>query len=862
MYLLPIARMLQRVEAAKQDSDTDYFINLMYLGELITKITTAALVAAIVNDKDRHRYRQLHRLVRADGIGQWAEVLDDTLTGLASQFLQRQARIEQKELTQRMKAGAWQYEAVSLLNLSLKFLGQAREETSTKVDGRRWFTLFAELRNKTRGHGAPTSAVCSKVAPILAKSIMIVIDNLGLFGRPWVYLQRNLSGKYRVTKLGDSAGEFDYLRSDRSATWENGIYTFFDRPTPVELASSDPEISDFFLPNGGFKGKRFEILSYISGTTAESDASPYLIPATELPPSETEGIGYLEIQGRVFGNLPPVVAGYVNRPELQEDLKKKLLDDRHPVITLAGRGGIGKTSAALATLYSIAEDNRFGALLWFSARDVDLLQEGPKIVRSHILTESDIATEFIRLLCPAEESKDDFDPLKYLANSLSASPLGDPILFVVDNFETVRNPVEVYAWLDTYIRLPNKLLITTRFRDFKADYPLEVLGMTDSESKELISSTAHELGIRKLLSDDYKNDIVRESDGHPYVIKILLGEVAKAGAQVAIKRIIATKEDILPALFERTFAGLSPAARRVFLLLSSWRSVIPELAIQAVLMRPAVDPMDVEDALDELTRSSLIEITYSKDKRKFISLPLAAFEFGKKKLAVSASKSAVEADLELLKMFGTGQKTDVVHGIAPRINRLFRFVEQRMNREGGEIRNYLPILEFIAQQYTPGWLLLASLWEASDVVDKYDRAKDALRSYLEKTHASEQRVAWERLANLSAKTEDYLGEAHARVALAEMADTTFEAISDTANFINALTAREQFLDTEERRILVSRLANLMEAHLKEADATDLSRLAWLYLQMHDDERGFELAEAGLKLDPHNEYCQKLLMRRR
>jgi len=62
--------------------------------------------------------------------------------------------------------------------------------------------------------------------------------------------------------------------------------------------------------------------------------------------------------------------------------------------------------------------------------------------------------------------------IDYLARSLTKSGEG-PLLFVFDNFETVRNPAELYRWLDTYVRLPNKVLITTRFREFKGDYPLE-----------------------------------------------------------------------------------------------------------------------------------------------------------------------------------------------------------------------------------------------------------------------------------------------------------------------------------------------------------------------------------------------------
>ncbi len=619
-----------------------------------------------------------------------------------------------------------------------------------------------------------------------------------------------------------------------------------NRPTPVELVFSDADATDFLVPNGGFSAKRFELISYISGQTRTEDATNYLAPATELPPSETEGIGTLEIQGNCFGNLPPVPLGYVNRPELEGELAEKLADERHPMITLAGRGGIGKTSLALSAIHALTTGSRFEAALWFSARDIDLLQEGPKVVRPHVLSESDIADEFVRLMSPADAMTDSFDATKYLADALNKSTIGGPLLFAIDNFETVRSPTDLFTWLDTYVRPPNKVLITTRFRDFKGDYPVDVVGMTDPEAQELIDSASASLGIQKLVTKDYAKEIVRESDGHPYVIKILLGEVAKAKRLVALKPIVASQEEILDALFERTFAGLSPAAKRILFLLSSWRSTIPELAIHAVLARPSSEPMHVEDAVEELRKSSLVDIATSPDGSRFLSVPLVAAEFGKRKLATSPSKSAVEADLELLHQFGPGQKSDLAHGIAPRVARLFRQVSAAIKARPERLEEHLPILEFVAQHYPPAWLDIASVYERSVQLDRSDRAASAIRRYLETGPDSDsQRYAWQRLAELCQDAEDWSGELHARVELCQLPGTDFNTITETANRLNGLLARQQFLDTEEKRVLAKKLARTMDARLNEADGTDHS-LAWLYLHLEDEDRAREITAAGLK----------------
>ena len=100
--------------------------------------------------------------------------------------------------------------------------------------------------------------------------------------------------------------------------------------------------------------------------------------------SETHGSSEVGITGNVFTNMPYPPAGYVPRHELEEELASLLRDDYHPVVTLKGRGGIGKTSLALSSLDRLALDTRFDSIWWFSARDIDLLPEGVREVKQGV----------------------------------------------------------------------------------------------------------------------------------------------------------------------------------------------------------------------------------------------------------------------------------------------------------------------------------------------------------------------------------------------------------------------------------------------------------------------------------------------
>lgn len=181
------------------------------------------------------------------------------------------------------------------------------------------------------------------------------------------------------------------------------------------------------------------------------------------------------------------------------------MNDRHAIITLKGRGGIGKTSAALAVIRKITETDRFNVILWFSARDIDLLTTGAKTVQPRVMSEKDIADLYCALLGINPKSRlPPTTALEVVAKELRENPHG-PALYVFDNFETLRSPVDVFSFIDNNIRIPNKAIIITRFRDFKADFPIEVLGMEYDEASQLIVRTASQLSIEPLIGASEKN---------------------------------------------------------------------------------------------------------------------------------------------------------------------------------------------------------------------------------------------------------------------------------------------------------------------------------------------------------------------
>ena len=862
----------ERIKRDLDEGDVAYFNAAMLKLEYLTKIVVVGVVACIDDDADLHRYSLEHKLVRANSLGDWIEVLNTALVGPPAQFLIPEARHIIRDLTERVGYPAWRFDAVNSLGEAAKYLG-ARVELGDRVALRRFFEIAAQIRNRTRGHGATVTTQCHAACPLLIEAIDRVVENMALLQLSWVHLHQNLSGKYRVSPLLNNPSPFDYLSRNRSARIPSGVYVHLGAQSNSTIARhlplvyTDVELSDIALPNGNFEKGKFESLSYVTNEITLQNGEKWSGPGTRLPSSETEGAPALAAMEGFFANLPPMPSGYVPRLSLENRLTNELkTTERHPIITLTGPGGIGKTTIALQAIYSISmeQGNPYEVVLWISARDIDLLDQGPKTVSRSVFSQRDISQAAVGLLDPAEREEKEFNPEHYFQQCLTSGAAGTT-LFVLDNFETLQNPVDVYEWLDTHIRLPNKVLITTRFRDFLGDYPIQIGGMLEEEANTLIDQHANRLGISNLIGASYRTELISESEGHPYVIKILLGQVAKERRAVKTRRIVATASHLLDALFKRTYEALSSAAQRVFLLLCSWRVYVPEIAVQAVSLRPGTERFDVAAALDEAIQYSLIDQTTSEeDDSRFVGVPLAAAIFGQRELEVSRFKIGVEEDRKLLMLFGAGRRDSVHKGPVPRINNLIDSVASRIDDNPSELDEFQPILEYLASCYPATYLNLADLvLRSSRDESSLRNAERYLKAFIESADPPEKKLAWERLVLLYSKSNDTVGEIHALCELALLPTSDHLDLGKIANQLNG-----RIRELKDRRIadawshevreLLQEVIRSMEHKLDKLSATHCSRLAWLHLNVENRERALDVAKIGLARDPENEHCQKLI----
>lgn len=860
--MIALNKINERVEIARHASDASHFLNLMYAGEQLMKLVTCGILAGI-SDKNKgmtaDQYAFSYELVRADGLGVWARTLDAILTGPSAHQMSPQFNSFKTELTEKCSNPSWQFGAMFSLNTCVGIVNEKNEDLGSKVQLKNWFTLFSRLRNDARAHGIINAEQTALIAINLEKSLKLIYDNYSLLKAGWIYVKQNISGSYRFTALSSIQDRASIQSLIDDTRPDEGIYVCLESLFKVNLVESSIEATDFLFPNGNFKDKSYECISYITGRRTAGDSSRFLTPPGSLPKSQTEGTDQMEVVRDTFANLPSIQSIYINRTDLEVDLRRVLMfEDKYPVVTLSGRGGIGKTSLALHVLHEICNTSRFSAILWLSARDIDLLDEGPKTVKPQILDEADISKEFVKLVMPEYLSDKKFDQKKCLEDSLrEVSKLGS-LLLVMDNFETLRNPKQVYIWLETYIRNPNKILITSRLRDFKADYPIVVEGMSRHEFDALVEKVALKLEIDKFLTPEFLMELYSESDGHPYVVKMLLGEIAKQRGVKNIKRIVAGKDEILTALFERTYMDLSPAAQRIFLTLCSWRNILPEVAIQAVLNREGNELIDVDKGIDELHRYSFIELIGTITTSFFISVPLAAYEFGRKKLSVSPIKSKIQLDLQLLSYFGAIQFSAIEMGIEPRIEVFLRNITQAIKAGKQSLDRCDPILHFICRKYPQGWLLLQRIYSELSLPKM---VVESLQNYVADLRISgEDKVGGlEMLATQYSIQSDHTAQAQTLVDICNVDNVKFIDLSNAVQILMYLFKENKTkFRKEETLVMLASVADKMKSRImNEGSATDFTELAWVYLHLRNRPLAKDLVSQALEREPSNLHALNL-----
>jgi len=858
----PLAKVVGRLSAVGLDHGADSFLLASYVFEVHLKLVTLMGLSGLRDSAPEVHYAALYRLARADGIGDWASQLVRLGAHDRAAFLPPQLHPLLRWLTTSLSTRD-DADFGSALSSAFSLLAEIGHDPGRPPERPRRTELFSrlvELRNKTKAHGALGPDFYSSSARTYWTAVSYLLASFPFQDWDWLFLRRRQNQSiHAVRVIGETARRIPDSEAENLSPLEDGLHLASVSPGPLlalgQLASTTYECHSFLFSNGGYNDVQAsgEFVDYVTGRTSRIALQSLTTPPAAKPASETEGLEVLDVHSNLWGNIPPEPPNYVARPALESEVLARLRDQNHPIVTLHGYGGVGKTTLALHAAHTLAADTdpRYDCVLWLSARDTDLTIAGPRRVRRAVTDVRALSRAVSRLVPETQDS------LEALAERLRSPGDGFKrgILFILDNFETLDDVRGVHEFLDAHTHSPNKVLITSRERAFKADFPIEVLGMEVEEAKKLLRRQASDLQIEGLLTTQVADQIYWSTQGHPYLMKILVGELARSGRFVPLSTVFSQHERIRDAILERTFNGLSDEGRRIFFAVSMWRSPTLEVALQAVLLPQGIN---VEAGIDHCRRLSLIqEQRLGDDSIAYVAPPVARV-FAEKKLAGDPDRLVVHEDLGLLRRFAPidpRAKQQISEDFV--VDRFLRWcMSDGLHLEEKPKQALMRALESLSEQRPRAWLTLANFRKLAAFDEEL--ISYALRRATEEL--ANDVTAWEARAKFAYDTKNDALGIQCLVSAVEAAPQNLVLVSDVASKLCTYIDQHREIPRTRRGVYLASVRSIMESHVERLDATALSRLAWLFLLEERAEEARKYAALGLERDRSNHHCRNLLSR--
>lgn len=299
----------------------------------------------------------------------------------------------------------------------------------------------------------------------------------------------------------------------------------------------------------------------------------------------------------VFNNLPAPDyddTGFFPRPALEKELKKKILA-RHPVITVLGDGGNGKTAITLQTLYGLLDsnDHGFDAIVWVSAKSSKLTTAEIERIEDAINSSLEMFEAVAGLF---EQS--DLPALERVRKLLEFNK----ILLVVDNLETILD--ESVRSFAQDVPGDSKIVFTSRV-PLGADLTVQIDAFSEKEAisyLRILISAYNIAGLKKSSNDELRLYVGRL--GHkPLLLKwFALGVLSG----LTPHSIIRNPKTALQFCMENVFSSLSQNAKKILSIMAQIPSSVSPIIVQHV---GDFDAKNVEAAFAELIQFAIIEQT-------------------------------------------------------------------------------------------------------------------------------------------------------------------------------------------------------------------------------------------------------------
>lgn len=838
----PIARSLVRYLRTPEEHIAERFNCLSYLFETALK-SLVTLIHSMIQPVDHSTWLNTgYRLLQANGIGTWEEALSQLEESARIYHARGALRTVLDWLSDKSPKDK-QTDLKEVQGNIIELISTNGVLASLQPNTKGLIKALVNLRNKTpRGHGAQTPDFQRRANHELWRALVLILAESPITQTELLYVYSGPGGPYArplkgpiptaaIAWIGDGTGL--YIR-----TASGEVYAV----SPLMRYESDSDRCYFVNGDWDRRNETTEMIDYLDGSRLREHIGDLTAGVHKLIRSETAGTRALTGNENALFNLPPLADGYVSRAQLELRLSSLLSDRQHRIITLHGMGGAGKTSLSLRVARSLVErrESPFDVLLWFSGRDIDLSLSGPQERAPDVLDLEGMAREYCRLL---EIKVRNAQALERFAEDISSEK--NRTLLVVDNFETFRDPELVQRYLDETVTLPNKVLITSRLRSFRGDYPVEVRGMELVEARQLLLGEARRLGCEPQMTSQAITSIHEYTMGVPYAMKLIASQI---GRRLPLHQIIdrtVARDDILDVLFLRAFKALSDDSRRLFLMAGNLPPRISSIPIRTVLARREVD---FAQALDECERWSLVEVVADQGWDS-LHIPEVGRKFAARRLPAADQRLEIESDLGMIKETYVRRRSDRVP--AEWARDLADLIQQEQDESKSAY--LIELVNSLAHEFPESWRILAAL--RTVLGDDPESIREAYEMASE--HAQSDSRFWQDWADFEESQGAYRREVELRLQAADCDPGNIGLNSNAAFRVGWFIANSR-PPYDDKVLLVTPLIRNLEREFSHLDPSPLARLGWLYLVIADRSNAKRCAMRGLLIDSTHEHCQNLM----
>ena len=815
------------VQTEQVGSASEVFNTALLVGEVLVKWSTATALSLLRAQDSARADRLALSLVRTASLGGWVPILRQ-----ASNSLHRAhypgSRTWAGAITRKVRENGEprdMIEAVDGFRRVIRLLGEA-DYTGFDRGRHSILDLITDLvfiRNRTRGHGAQTDSFFSEAAPLIASAIRSLMQALPK-GAVWWWDTH--SGEQQALLIGatpliggeplaSTVGEADEIGPVRVQVRTEELRCDLEGVVNVE----DTDGLGFAFANGRWNDAKAicQFINYATGKTSFHQPG-YTAVGDELLPSETSARETLVWLNHVAHNLPPRPAGYVNRPALEGRLRSLLTDKRHRVVTLRGGGGMGKTVLALYALWDfIDSDESFGYdfILWFSARDIDLLEAGPEERRRDVSDVDDVAESFAQLMSQSERTGP--DARRYLTDQLSGAAGTPNYMIVLDNLETFENPTRIQQVLDESVILPSKVLLTSRHEEFKGDYPVDVAGMEEPEADRLMVEEARRHAAEPRVNKQVRDKIARFTGSRAYAMKLAVAQIGRGKSPVDVAQSIPARSDLLAALFDRSFEQLTEDGHFLYLMLGAVGRSVPELALKAIA---TVHDHNYESGATELVALSLVSRDEADAAHRHLSLPEMAYRHARGKLVGDPDEIQIRTLSKEFRKWITPRGT--LADVEAFASSVIDAATSKPESTGLRASELFQLTEALAEDYPSLWPQVAAALDEAN--ENPERVRRAYRRAAEEAEVNDA-IPWQRWANFEHRAgndlQALLNSIRAVEADPTSADYCSRVASELTNYISnhkgeLPVARRSFLVTSVRGHSVTTIVKGISMRLRSA----------------------------------------------